>query len=375
MTLLQRAAFAASALATLACTAHAATVSNIYALVTTGEVYASADSAKTWHIAGTLPIRDGISLYADPFNTGILLLLTRSGSEYFSYDGGATWSATGAAPFDDAVSSHVRFSDGFPFVLTQHGTAYSHSDDGSWIAVGNFAASDCVSLAGANGLHPHVALTRRGVVWTSSNDGIDWRAEGSLGYDNCVGVVAYGNIHLAVTATGEVLTSEDDGISWFVSSVLNQNHIAAINVYGSLVVVSTREGEVATSPDGLTWTWRGSTGQLAVTALGSDVPQVTAVTPPPSSGGLLVLGAPYPNPARGAATVQCTVTLPRGGSVEARLVDARGRTVARQSLAPEAAGAPRIIRWDTAALPAGVFAAEIVTRSGARASTRFVHVR
>lgn len=365
---------AASAVAALAAPVRAGVASNIYALVTTGEVYASADSAKTWHIAGTLAIRDGISLYADPFNPGLLLLLTRSGSEYFSYDAGASWTATGAAPFDDAVSSHIRFSDGFPFVLTQHGTAYSHSDDGSWIAVGNFAASDCVSLAGADALHPHVALTRHGIVWQSGNDGVDWRAVGSLGYDNCVGIVAYNNVHLAVTGTGEVLTSEDDGLGWFVSAVLNQNHIAAIDVYGDLVVVSTREGEIATSPDGLRWTWRGATGQLAVTALGSDVPQVTAVTPPPVSRGSLTLGAPYPNPARGGATVQCAVTLPRGSGAQARLVDARGRVLAVQALAPEA-GAQRVLRWETAQLPGGVFASEVVATTGARAATRFLHMK
>src|SRR5206468_2121065 len=176
--------------------ARAGVVPSIYALVSTGEIYASSDSARTWHVQSTLAISDGATIFVDAANNGVLQLMTRSGSEYLSSDGAHSWTASGAAPFNDVASVHVRFSDGFPFVLTQHGEVYSHSDDGSWIAVGAFPASDCVALAGANALHPHLALTRHGTAWQSIDDGRDWNAVGSLGYSNCVSVVAYGNVHI-----------------------------------------------------------------------------------------------------------------------------------------------------------------------------------
>src|SRR5260221_265319 len=99
----------------------------VFALVNTGEVYASADTATTWSIKSTLPVHDGIALVAGR-SSQQLFVATRSGTLYRSIDGGTSWVARATLPASDVASLAIGPYDGVLLALTTSGSVYVASD-------------------------------------------------------------------------------------------------------------------------------------------------------------------------------------------------------------------------------------------------------
>jgi hypothetical protein len=201
------------------------------------------------------------------------------------------------------------------------------------------------------------ALGRSGLVFRSTNGGVDWNAVGSLPVTDAVAITAHGNELYVLTSTGAVARSLDQGAGWTFIAALSQGGMGALAAGGAELVAVTRAGEIAASANGTSWTWRGSVGQLAVRALASDVPTNTGVDP--ASPGALAFSAPWPNPASRA--VSFTFDLEREAVVTLEVFDAAGRRVALP-IAGERLPAGRVTRqWRPERLEGGTYFARVVT--------------
>ena len=344
---------------------------NLFALVNTGEIFASADGGLSWTVRGTLPVGDAVGLMAETTSSR-LFLATRSGLIYRSTNAGAEWTAIEPVPASDVVDLAFR-ADGKLVLLTTTGTVYVSSGVGGFVAAGALQASDFVSLASeADGTF--YALTRTGHVYASPDAGANWSLRGSITVSNAVALRARAGELFVLTETGDCHKSADGGSGWNVVGTLNQVYGGGLTFDGEAIVAATREGHVAVSTSGSTWTWVGSVNQLTLSALANDTPGVSGVPESPPVVQI-ALQPPFPNPRPpygGSIIVQ--YTLSRSDQVSLTLLDLQGRIVARRAPEQQTAG-PRSIRWDPGLLGAGAYLIRVSTRTGSAAGSKFIQLR
>jgi hypothetical protein len=347
-----------------------ARAATLYGLIDTGELFRSTDDGASWTPHATLPVRDATALSAR-LSTSDLFLASRSGGIYRSEDAGANWAAVGSVPASDVADLLIR-PDGSLVVLTATGTVLESADLGAtFTPLAALPASNFVSLAGASPATRHFALTRTGETWETEDSGATWTPKGTFPAPDAVRLRAVGGSLYALTGTGSVYRSDDRAATWTPAGTLSQLGMRALARNGATLAAATREGHVATSADGASWTWQGSINQLTLTALASDEPATTGV------GGdfpvaSLDLGAPFPNPTRGALSF--ALRLERPGEVALALYDLAGRRVAGQAGVAVAAGA-RTVAWDPGPLSPGLHLLMVTTDDGRTATRRCVVVR
>ncbi|HET9326112.1 MAG TPA: T9SS type A sorting domain-containing protein [Candidatus Eisenbacteria bacterium] len=332
-------------------------------LVDTGELFRSTDGGVMWTAHAVLPVRDAVALAAR-LSSSDLFLASRSGSIYRSTDAGATWIPVGAIAASGLVDLSIR-PDGGLLALTATGSLYLSTDLGaSFAPLASLGASNFASLAFTTPAVTYYALTRTGEVYESVDGGTSWAAKGLFTASNAVRLRAIQSALYALTETGDVYRSTDGAASWAPISTLSQVGMSGLARNGLSLVAASREGHVATSLDGVAWAWQGSMNQLTLTALATDEPATTGVTP--RTGGGVFLGAPYPNPSRGSASFE--LWLDRAADVALTLYDVSGRRLA--SLAPRRfeAGIHRL-SWDPGVSRAGLYFLS-VERGGKPAVTR-----
>ena len=123
-----------------------------------------------------------------------------------------------------------------------------------------------------------------------------------------------------------------------------------------------REGAVAAVLGAYLYVVGGTAEFGTVLASAVRLPVVTVGTgDAPTPADLPGLALAGPNPARG--TVRLRVTLARAQDAVLTVTDIRGRVVATLAAGPSAAGT-RDVTWDASALPAGLYAARLVTAAG-----------
>jgi photosystem II stability/assembly factor-like uncharacterized protein len=304
-----------------------------------GDVMASTDDGQTWTVVNLGEPFGGAEAFAsvpDGPNAGRVVAACQNGLAY-SDDGGETWQlsnlwepflyyawdlermpAGSAAPgrlftgiFDEVASSSIYRSD----------------DDGAtWERVrdfGNQIGRTEVRWAGAGTLY---GVVSGGPVWRSDDAGATWQQVGDL--DEVVGAD----------------TSLDD---------------VEVGPEGRLWVAVDRAGPVG-EPDGI---WR-TVAPVPVAAEGAP----DGSTPEAAS---FRLGAAYPNPTRGAATVP--VVVPEAAEVRVTVYDVLGRAVATLHDGRLAVGTHGLA-FDAGKLPAGVYAVR-VTGDGFTATRRVTVVR
>jgi photosystem II stability/assembly factor-like uncharacterized protein len=358
----------------VASAAHAAT---LFALVDTGELFASTNAGATWENRSVLAVRDAVGLVAGE-TTDELYLVTRSGMVYFSSDAGVGWTSVGAVAAPDIEAVAVR-RDGALLLLTATGTIWVSDDGGvSFTALGALTGANHVSLARARaGSEALYALTATGEVAESVDDGMNWVPKGAIPIPDAVEILEFGGDLIVLTGTGDVLRSLDEGATWVAIGTLSQVHSSGLTADPALnlLAAATEEGEVATSADGVTWTWTGAINQLAVNALANDTPSTSGVPPEGSPALRFRAGLPWPNPARaGSDWVTFPFSLPQAGRVEVRVYDAHGRLVALRTPLPFAAG-EQVLTLGSAHLVPGVYFTRFTTDAGLETSTRWTIVR
>lgn len=342
----------------------------LYALVNTGEIFVSADQGISWTARATIPVRDAVALQAR-LSTNDLFMASATGSIYHSTDAGLNWSAVGAPPVSDLVDMTIR-GDGDIVILTASGDVYRSDDLGvTFTPLATLTASNFTSLTGRNDGRLF-ALTRTGEVYRSTDGGGSWVARGVITTSEAVRIRPAGTTLHVITSTGDDYRSTDSGATWSAIGTISQVGTVAMAVDAGTLILATREGHVATSPDGVNWTWKGSTNQLYLTALDVDTPAVSGVAPPTTPQ--LTVGAPWPNPARGGAAMSLAFTLSAPERVALRLVDVSGRLVAEHPPVAYPEGANTLV-WEPELRHSGIYFVRIETAQGLIASRRWIITR
>lgn len=342
----------------------------LFALVNTGEIFMSADQGISWTIQSTVAVHDAVALQARLSSTD-LYMASASGSIYHSADSGLNWNAVGAPPVSDLVDMTIR-GDGDIVILTASGDIYRSDDLGAtFTPLATLTASNFTSLTSRSDGRL-LALTRTGEVYLSTDGGGSWVAEGVITTSEAVRIRSSGTTLHVITSTGDDYRSTDSGATWTAIGTLSQVGTVALAVDNGTLVVATREGHVATSADGTTWTWKGSTNQLTLTALDVDAPAVTGVGQPTAPS--LNVGAPWPNPARGGTAMSLAFTLSAPEAVTLRLVDAAGRLVAERPSEAYGEGTHTVL-WDAGLPSSGVYFVRLETAQGLIEARRWVVAR
>lgn len=342
----------------------------LFALTNTGELFISANQGISWTIQSTVAVHDAVALQARLTNTD-LYMASASGSIYHSSDSGLSWSAVGAPPVSDLVDMTIR-GDGDIVILAASGDIYSSADLGAtFTPLATLTASNFTSLTSRSDGRL-LALTRTGEVYLSTDGGGSWVAEGVITTSDAVRIRSSGTTLHVMTSTGDDYRSTDSGATWTAVGTISQVGTVALAVDGGTLVVATREGHVATSPDGTTWTWKGSTNQLTLTALDADAPAVTGVGQPTTPR--LNVGLPWPNPARGGTAMSLGFTLSAPVAVTLRLVDVAGRLVAERPSEAYGEGTHTVV-WDPGLPSSGVYFVRLETAQGLIEARRWVVAR
>jgi len=347
----------------------------LFALVDTGELFASVDGGATWTIRSTLPVRDAVDLLRTGSGTE-LHLATRSGSIYLSGDGGESWNAIGAVPASDVVAIDVGIRPVTSILLlTATGTLWQSTDAGaSFSVLAVLTAADHVSLT--HDVDGRLcASTATGTARVSSDGGLSWTVAGALPVSDAVEVRAVGRDLLALTGSGDAWKSTDWGVSWSTIGTLSQVHVSGMVVgEGQAIHAVTREGEVAVSADGASWSWVGAINQLDVVALATDRTP-TGVGTGPSPPASLVVSPPAPNPGLGVGGFHLEFVLPRPETVRITMLDVRGRRVAVRDPETFGSAGTHSVQWDPGLVSPGVYYVLVSTASAGSAGTRWVLVR
>jgi len=341
----------------------------LFGLVDTGELYRSTNGGATWTIQATLTVGDAVGLAASS-SASVLTIVTRSGTVYRSTDAGTSWSAIGAITAAD-IAAFTILADGKLLALTQSGTLYRSVDGGlTFTGYGVLTASNFVSLI-RGPLDRIYALTRTGEVYESQTSGASWTPVGSVAVSNAVSLGRKVSELYILTESGEIYRSLNYGVTWLAVGAITANNMSAIAASGSSIVACARSGEIYESSSGASWTAVGAVNQLQVMSLGSDEPLATGVEIEEGSPKL-VIGVPYPNPARGAGTFPFALGVP--GTVRLELYDVQGRLVA--SVAETSFGSgPHALAWAPKGLAAGRYLVRYLFDGRRMASASWAVVR
>jgi len=335
----------------------------LYALVDTGEIFASADGGTSWSVRAALPTSDAVGLIAAS-TASDLFLASGTGSVYRSQDAATTWSAVGAVTASDVVDM-AGLANGSLLVVTGSGTLWVSTDHGAtFSALASLGDPDVVSLARSIS-GDLFALTATGTVRRSSDGGTTWTAVGAIPVSDAVSLRTRDGICFALTGTGLTYRSQDQGATWIAVGTVSQVGMTALVAAGTELTAVSREGLVARTSDGASWTWVGTVNQLNVTALADDSPQTVGLPEQPGrTQPRLTLGPPRPNPLRSGAALELDLSLPESDRVTVELIDVEGRQVARRLPQDLPAGQELVLRWDPGVLSPGVYFLSVSGRQG-----------
>lgn len=338
---------------------------NLFGLVDTGELFASADGGVTWQARSALPVRDAAGLVAGASASELYLVAT-SGSVYRSMDAGVNWTAIAAVPASDVVAL-VPLPGRF-LLVCRRGDVFASLDGGAtFTPLAAIVASDLVAAAPLGG--SVFALSASGIVHRSDDQGATWDEVGAITVSNAVALAAHLGRLLALTSTGDIARSDDFGATWAFVGTLSQSGMTALFSAPDALLATTSAGEVAASGNGAAWTWRGTINQLHVRALASDQPHPTSVGMGEAQG-IAFLG-PRPNPVRGEVAM-LAFELEREALVTVSVHDLAGRELARP-IRQERMGPGRVERrWSIRGLPTGLHL--VLARMGDRSEVRRVVV-
>ncbi len=343
----------------------------LFALVNTGEIYASTNQGTNWTILAVLPVRDAVGVAAGA-TSAQLYLATASGGFYSSSDAGSSWSGIGTVPAND-VAGFLILPDVTLLLLTASGSVYRSTDQGvSFSGLASMTASNFVSLAQVPVTHNLYALTRSGDVFESLDEGSTWSDKGAFPVSDAVSLDGVGSALFALTGTGDVYLSQDGAADWQGIGTLSQVGVTALTHDGGTLLAGLGTGEVARSPDGINWTWQGTVNQMTVRSLGVDTPVSSGV-----GAGLghpaFALDAPWPNPVRLGEDINLNLHLATGATVSLVLYGVGGRKVAERPAQVLPPGTTHV-EWAPAAPTGSVYFVQMKAASGQVAGQRIVVV-
>lgn len=278
-----------------------------------------------------------------------------AGGLYCTVDGGLNWSpeTSGTAV---ALNGGTGSSSGNAWAVGDAGTILRTTDGGAtWTAQGSGTTADlnCFRVGPAGWLF---AFGDAGTILRSTNLGVTWTAIPS-GTAATLHAASSSKLNsnwmVAVGEGGTILKSTDAGSTWC--------HLSAGTTADLYAVEAVTNTELLVG---------GAGGLLLRTTTGGGSCGTAVAAPLAAAPGLRVLG-PFPNPARGRASI--VLLAERGLPVAVEVFDVTGRRVARED-GGAAAGGPCAVELDADGWPAGAYFVRAIA-GGVTDSRRLVVVR
>jgi photosystem II stability/assembly factor-like uncharacterized protein len=262
-----------------------------------------------------------------------------AGVPYCTVDVGLNWSQE-TSGVSVALHGGTGFSSGPAWAVGDEGTILHTTDGGAtWAPQASGTTADLHRfLQGPAGWI--FAFGEAGTILRSTDQGATWTAiaSGTAATLHAASTSKQNsNWMLAVGEGGTVLKSTDAGSTWC--------HLNAGTSVDLFAVEAASNSEYLVG---------GAGGLLLRTTNGggSCGTAVSASVAAGETGGLRIVG-PFPNPARGRASV--VLSAGRGASVRLDVIDVTGRRVARLSGGDLGDGGTRVVDLDATAWPAGTY--------------------
>jgi hypothetical protein len=160
------------------------------------------------------------------------------------------------------------------FAVTDRGAVYRSTNNGvAWGVQGDIPEAETVGLTPGLTSGTLFALGKTGSVYQSASSGALWSAAGNVGASDCVSIaIARSGALFALTSSGDVSRSTNSGATWTRESNVGASDCVALAVGGwggvnDTLFVAAASGDVARLPSGTAWTTVGSTGFTPVVDL------------------------------------------------------------------------------------------------------------
>jgi hypothetical protein len=202
-----------------------------------------------------------------------------TGELFASTDHGSSWAIHAALPVRDAIGLEAGSSSSELFLASRTGVVYRSTNAGiDWDAVGAVTASDVVDLLVRADLSI-LLLAESGGVHRSTNSGASFTAIASLTAPDFVSVtrIPPSGAHYALTQTGSVYESIDGGVNWIAKGTFAVSDAVKIRATSTAIVAITATGDTYRSTDaGATFPAIGTLSQVGTSGLAVDGSAIVA---------------------------------------------------------------------------------------------------
>ncbi len=153
------------------------------------------------------------------------------------------------------------------YAVTERGLVYRSDDDGLfWFSEGVVPAMQIVAMSPGATPGTLFILAERGDFYSSTDGGASWGLIGNVGASDCVDLVLGRNgVLVTLTKSGDIIRSMNNGSTWTVSSNIGSFNGIALSVGGESggvdsLYAATSSGDLFRSSDGVAWSVAGNTG-------------------------------------------------------------------------------------------------------------------
>lgn len=309
--------------------------------ITTGGVWQTSDSGKTWESTAAVPTATGISslegvdvttFAIDPQDSSAIYAGTVANGMFYSLDSGASWQrpeealARAGAVVGIAVSS----KDVCTYFVAKTDRVMKTADCGRTFATGSYIesqAKDTISAMALDWYDPNIVWlgTTAGDVIRSTDGGNSWSTVTRT--DTAVTSLAISGadsrIVLVGTKTSGMVRTEDSGATWVkYEKILNRDYKSSDRVYGfaqnadgTTLVMNTQYGLLVSKDKGLTWT------PMSLISASGEV-RIYSVAIAPGNGDIVYYGTDSTvNRSTSGGSAWTTSELPSTRAANALLVD------------------------------------------------------
>ncbi len=211
---------------------------------------------------------------------GILFGLVDTGELFVSTDNGMDWMLHSDLPVRDAVALQARSNASDLFIATRSGVVYRSTNGGvDWTAVGAVSESGVVDLLiRSDGVL--LLLTDRGTLYHSVDQGASFIPLAFLTASNFTSLTGTSGDQLyALTRTGEVYESLDQGATWDLKGGLTASNTVRMRALSATLYGLTDTGDVYRSTNaGANWTVIGTLSQVGMRGLAANGPDLAAAS-------------------------------------------------------------------------------------------------
>lgn len=309
--------------------------------ITTGGVWQSADSGKTWEATSVVPTATGTSslegvdvttFAIDPQDTSAIYAGTVANGMFYSLDSGASWQRPeeALAKTGAIIAIAVSSKDVCTYFVAKADRVMKTIDCGRTFETGSYIesqAKDTVAAMALDWYDPNIVWigTTAGDVIRSTDGGSSWSTVTRT--DTAVTSLAISGadsrIVMVGTKTSGMVRTEDSGATWVkYEKILNKDYKSSDRVFGfaqskdgMVAVMNTQYGLLVSKDKGLTWT------PMSLISASGEV-RIYSVAISPTNGDVIYYGTDSAvNRSTSGGGAWTTSELPSTRAANALLVD------------------------------------------------------